>query len=395
VIDDKIGEQGDLINNLIDQIEAMNIPCVKYRQLPELSAIEHFRNISFLLLDWRLLQSEELSDTVLEGVMLPPTISSNIINANINFIKEIVRNCFIPIFIFSNEEKSAIINVLTENELYDETRPNIILIHNKNELKRKNKLVSAITNWIKNNPPIYVLTEWENENNRAKHQLFTDFYKMSPSWPKVFWDNFEKDGSDPSIEFGNLISRNIHTRMSPILFDRKTIRRNSKSVKNKEIRNIMKGEMFIKKDNLSDNFISTGDIFEEEYVESGQTRKKYYLNIRPQCDLMRGSSSDNIELYCLRGRYLDENTLNKKNGIRIIEGQFVEKINHAIVPYITDEKIIEFLFKDLKIYKWSELKKKRIGRLLPPYITRIQQRYSLYLQREGLSRIPKEALCTQ
>jgi len=34
----------------------------------------------------------------------------------------------------------------------------------------------------------------------------------------------------------------------------------------------------------------------------------------------------------------------------------------------------------------------RIGRLLPPYLTRLQQRYSAYLQRPGLSRIPRAAL---
>jgi hypothetical protein len=38
------------------------------------------------------------------------------------------------------------------------------------------------------------------------------------------------------------------------------------------------------------------------------------------------------------------------------------------------------------------LKDKRIGRLLPPYITRIQQLFGLYFQRIGLPRTPDEIL---
>lgn len=75
------------------------------------------------------------------------------------------------------------------------------------------------------------------------------------------------------------------------------------------------------------------------------------------------------------------------------EGEFIEKINHAIVPCIDNGKIIEFLFRDLKTKKWNSIKDNRIGRLLPPYINRIQQRYALYLHREGLPRTPDMAVC--
>ena len=77
-----------------------------------------------------------------------------------------------------------------------------------------------------------------------------------------------------------------------------------------------------------------------------------------------------------------------KNGIPFIDGQFIEKVNHSIIGCIDNGNIIEFLFKDLHIINWKSMKGKRIGRLLPPYITSIQQRYGLYLQRQGLPRIP-------
>jgi len=41
--------------------------------------------------------------------------------------------------------------------------------------------------------------------------------------------------------------------------------------------------------------------------------------------------------------------------------------------------------------QYRNLKEYRIGTLLPPFITRLVQKYALYMQRQGLPRIPEEA----
>ena len=49
----------------------------------------------------------------------------------------------------------------------------------------------------------------------------------------------------------------------------------------------------------------------------------------------------------------------------------------------------------MKVKKYdSSFKAKRIGRILPPYITRIQQIVSAYIIREGLPAIPNDILAT-
>ncbi len=108
--------------------------------------------------------------------------------------------------------------------------------------------------------------------------------------------------------------------------------------------------------------------------------------------VLRSNNADKVELYCLKGRIFDENKINNEGGSTIIEGQFIEKINNSIVPFLDGGQIIEFLFRDIKPKKWKDLKEKRVGRLLPPYINRIQQRYALYMQRQGLPRIPDAAI---
>ena len=71
---------------------------------------------------------------------------------------------------------------------------------------------------------------------------------------------------------------------------------------------------------------------------------------------------------------------------------FIEKSNKIFLPFIVSGKIIEFSLNEIVIMKWNSLKESRKGRLLPPYITRVQQQYSFYLQRQGLPAIPEKAI---
>ena len=61
-----------------------------------------------------------------------------------------------------------------------------------------------------------------------------------------------------------------------------------------------------------------------------------------------------------------------------------------VVYAMFDGATFSVKFKDMKIMKVKNIEKdaRRVGRLLPPFLTRVQQRYAAYLQRPGLPRIP-------
>ena len=187
-------------------------------------------------------------------------------------------------------------------------------------------------------------------------------FDINPKWPIVVWNAFKEDGVNMTIKLGELITKNVLARTN---------------------------YKFNKNENLNENEVHTGDIFKEEN-ETGNF--KYLINVRPQCDITRNS---NPELYCLEGKIIDETKINKEDiedPYSFKQGHFYEKINNVFVIGIDEGKIIEFKFRNIKIKKYNSIKSIRIGRLLPPYITRIQQKYTLYLQREGVPRIPKEAI---
>lgn len=444
VIDDEVNDSSANINKIISQIEAAKIPVLKYTSLPDGDIVGHFQNLSFLLLDWRLIENEERE----KGVTIPDRLQEYNATENLKFIENLNHNCFCPVFIFTDEpDLSSIEKNLIEKSLYSKDRPNNIFIRAKNNFIIPDRIIAdkfstlsvnldtddkdilekaykinhdssayeldssadvsdvpsvlsktnyfhlfeEIGQWLEKTPSIYVLKEWEKEYQSCKTKLFSELHSINPLWPTIMWKNFETDGANKSLEMGELISRNLHSRMVPFEFKNDILDKES-NVPRDELRKVLEGERFLKATSLHDEDIGTGDLFKEEYQDSGKTKFRYYLNIRAQCDLLRSSNSDKVEMYCLKGRIIDETTINGEGGLSVVEGQFIEKINNSVVPFLDGGQIIEFLFRDIKPQKWKDLKGKRVGRLLPPYINRIQQRYSLYMQRQGLPRIPDAAI---
>jgi hypothetical protein len=387
VIDDEIGDKEANINNLISQIEKHNMPYLMYKKLPNPSITEHFNGISFLLLDWQL-QPKTLSKSAIKGVTTPTSVSDFTIKENINFLKKIRESCFTPIFIFTNEDEETVKKTLIENNLCQVDKPNYIFVKSKKDLIGTKKLFNTINDWITKAPSVYVLKTWEKEYKKSKNELFYDFYKMSPNWPIVLWKSFAVDCANMSLELGEVITRNLYSRMMPFAFDNKILSKYGKKAPRDEVRKVLQGERFITNKGLHKDTIAAGDIFENP-------GNKTYINIRPDCDCILGrdtinENTDDVDLYLLEGYKLT--TKQEKGKYREKYGNFEEIDNESIAFSIIDGKTFKFGFKNLTIKNWASIKDKRIGRLLPPYITRMQQRYALYLQRQGLLRIPDIAV---
>lgn len=391
VIDDEVNNsKAHDIRNILNQITDQNIPLLAYESIPDEKVILHFQNLSFVLLDWRLIKQDITAEDLEAGAKVPATLEQHEATENIEFIKKLKDVCFCPIFIFTNEDKADVIAKLEEGKLYATGKPSHIFVKSKADLQNGTKLFDVIESWLKETPSVYVLKEWEREYQKCKNRLFSEFQELSPVWPQIMWNNFDVDGGNKSLELGELISRNLQTRMAPFEFDDELLKAEGVVVEREELRRVLEGERFLK--GLHPDAISTGDIFKESYEDGEVTKYRYWLNIRAQCDLVR---TDNPSLYCIPGYILTQNAKGKIENISFNNGEYLEKNNHAIVPFIDDGKILEFKFSGFEIRDLNSLKTKqinRIGCLLPPYITKIQQRYALYIHRQGLPRIPDAAI---
>ena len=145
IIDDKINdkENGDKIVQIKQKLKDEDIPYIEYESIPNEEVLRNFNKISFVLLDWELFDRPE------PGI---PFDDDLFIKHNIDFIKNIKKSAFVPIFIFSYLDAENIIRKLSDERLDDENSNNFIFVKKKDELLSdddENKIFSEIENWLK------------------------------------------------------------------------------------------------------------------------------------------------------------------------------------------------------------------------------------------------------
>ena len=359
----------DPIVQIVKRIEQeWDLPFYKVNEIPPEGICPNLlQAASFILLDWRLWPSGA-SQLERAGI-----------KKNIRFLEQ-AKDYFVPVFIFTNESPDDVKSELPE-AICREGAP--VFIQNKQSLLSGDSLnFSDIDLWIKQNASVYTLKTWEQAYHAAKKELFSSMYTRNPDWPKVFWDAYKSDGVDPSSSLTHLINDSLRGRMRTNTFEAKIFAAPGSEVPGKDLRALIGETSFRSQKTLPRDEIRCGDLFK-------QSQGKFLLNLRPDCDCVpRQGTIDEVELYCIEGKKMRDSELHKKYQ----EGHFDERVWESIAFSIYDGKSIRFYLRKLSVKKFSELKDERIGRLLHPYLTRIQQRFALYLQRQGLPRIPEAAI---
>lgn len=242
---------------------------------------------------------------------------------------------------------------------------------------------------MKDAPSVYVLKRWERAYSLAKNELFQDFYAKSVQWPLVLWKTYKADGISPSAELGSLIARNLLSRMTPFDFDLSPFDAAFKALEADEskyhetVLRVLEGERFLPKIRLHGDAVAPGDVFKRG--------GSYYVNIRPDCDCIArdGEVQADIKAYLLKGSKITNSKVVERLSGKY--GLMSESDTESVVFGMTGGATVSFQFAELLVEASGPWIPVRIGRLLPPYLTRLQQRYSAYLQRPALSKVPKAA----
>ena len=383
IIDDKLHSEGDAINKISQIISAKGIPFCGYSNLKDASScIQNFLSVNFVVLDWKL--------SVPEGVPFNGAIRKANAKYNIEFIKEFQKYCFAPIFIFSAETEDDILDDLFKHggkELIgDDHSRNFILIKAKVDLIENDNLFKAVDEWVKNNPAIYTLKAWESSFMQSKNETFWHLFNRSPLWPKILWDNYSKDLVDEDINLMDVVNKNITSRTKFIRHEKEVIQGYKGVISKDEIKGVIQGVMYADNKVLSEFDLQPGDIFKID--------KNYYLNLRPICDTVIGRMEANGEgnqacdgdFYAIRGSKMSANNINDRYDKSL---EMLNERSNEIILYGVDGKdFFQFNFKKSYVFSYTEHKSKRISRLLSPYINNVQQKYSSYIGRFGLPRMP-------
>lgn len=390
VIDDQILDQRSGIGQIQAQIKSEGCHVVAMEDLPTPSQLNNLRSASFFVVDWNLTAASLGDNLGVGSSLIPKDLQKQNVARIVEFLKELKKVKFAPVFIFTDQPVDTVTRQLKKHkDLIDEAGQTHIFIRSKADVQASG-VFQILADSLQNAPSAYVLKKWESEYEHAKNALFLDFYNKSVYWPLLLWKTFEDDNVLPSVELGNLIGRNLLSRMTPFEFDLGPFEGalsglgNDKANYRTLLLKVLEGERFLSKDQLHTSSTAPGDVFKDG--------KHYFVNIRPDCDcISRGEhEQDAVELYLLEGSKLTQPQVERKYDQAY--GLLVESDSQCIVFAMTGGATVSFAFKSLKVVPWGEWKSKRIGRLLPPFLTRLQQRYSAYLQRPGLNRTPEQAI---
>lgn len=423
IFDDEISNPTSTISTIKEIIQRKNIPVAVYNEMPRQEIIPSLSNASFVILDWDYTNSE-LNVGSSERVSIPIELKAEQEQNLIQFIRKLLCEVFIPVFIFTSESVDSIKTTLRDAKLWNDGKENRIFIKQKNDINTDTQLFGAIEDWIKAMPSVYVLKEWEKNISKSKDAMFLELYGYSPNWVKIIWDMLKEDSMENHREFGEFVTRNLNNRIGTYEFD-ETIIGAQRDISPEELRRVVEGERYFVYHTQPEQAY-TGDLFKDG--------NKYYLNIRAQCDLSRVGESGEYDpiLYCIEGKKLqskdiitddirmttegtlifgtgkdfsleemgaickndeelqkfNKNFAKHRNSIFFRKGTFLERNDKVIVGCVAGEQVLQFNL-DISIKKFNAEKSKRIGRILPPYITRIQQKCAQNMVREGVMPVPE------
>lgn len=382
VIDDKVfstNEQDDRIVTIVKELEIVRkFPLVKYAVLPEDDVLSKLSNISFLLLDWEIDAREDILGENGLDVPLGVEFKAEQERRVIDIVQKILKTSLIPVFIFSNQDIDTIKRKLTDADVnLDKSQ---VFIKSKSELVEEGALFGKIGEWVDGVSGVYVAKAWEHAFLKAKNQFFVEMANNTSHWPKVIFNAATDDSTDPGEEITQAISQNVISRMRPINLSQEQIIKDTQTPSREEVIGIMKGQFFLEK---ASNASMVGDFYKKK---SGE----FYMNIRPTCDCIEGRENSDGLVYLLRCSRLSDN---QAGGYYLKDdGHFTETIRCAIVGPLYENKFYRIDFSKVEIVEYSQWKEKKVGRILPPIINHIAERYGLYVQRQALPRIPKEII---
>lgn len=387
VIDDMVHEE-EAIKVIVQAIEDAGGHVVKLNDLPHDTAdLENFTGAAFFILDWNLVELGQ-------GVQAPEGFAEDQVRRKVDFLRRLREHRHAPVFIFTKEEPESVREALLPHaDIFQDGTSNI-LIRKKADVGRD--VYRVLNEWAEQLPSVLALKSWERANDKAANSVFKDLYDREHLWPVFMWKMFKEDELIPADELGRLITRLVASRMDApeIDLDSFLTGLDAQFTEDPEryrvsLMAVLEGERFLRKEKLDPDNFSTGDVFLE--VNSQTKEETYYLNLRAECDCIKRSGRDPGSMHLLRGRQVDTINVDPKFG------NVQEQDNEGIVFAMYEGKHIRFGFAThLKVQAFNAtFKANRIGRLLPPFLTRLLERYAAYSHRPGIPRVPSALLPAQ
>ena len=400
VVDDQISRQNTGVQAVVRELEEANFPVIKLQELPSDDEIHHWQAMSLIVLDWDLYDAAQLAPGDTDGtisteellpsfgVAMPEAISDDPRRNSLRFVNKLLDELYCPIIVISNHDVQLIWRQLEENREENEIRQLRARVMVRSKTQSDDTLLAGLTSWISRHPAVYALKLWERGYETAKNSLFRDFQISDVEWPGILWRTAYADGVNPNHNLADTISRNLLHRMGPNVFSSDIITSVNLAESMDSVRRVLHQHAVVPAERLHSDVIMPGDFFAVTDSHIG-VPDKVDICLTPACDLVpRENGDEDIRMLMVRAFRVPDSDLKKPKALRDrrrAEEQTTAAVLHHLVP---ESAMYIVRFKAWSITTWNIVKERRLGRLLEPYVSLLQQRNALFSQRQGLPRLP-------
>lgn len=390
-IDDEIHDASSSAYLLLQEIVATGRPVTTDIGIPDayIERFPHWKSLAFVIVDWDLTPGSM-------GLTGGDTLSGFKRKALYRFLADLMEQIYCPVFIVSGEDTVAIRVEISEDDRFITPNGDLderIAIFSKDVVM--DHLIDRLSNWVSASPALSALKAWEQQHDEAKNLLFAELTELEPDWPAHVWHAAELDEVDPAHELSSVISTNLLNRLNPVVFDVESISKVSSEPTGRSLRRVSRGRTSVPGARLSPRMVLPGDVFRfpraEADVGADAEVDEVWINVSPACQTVgRASQSagepavpEPVHLHLIQGFRqkwpANEGALKSMNS--------KDRYNSIIIHTLLDEHPYKFVFNQAKIVDWSAVSEFRVARLLPPFVTRLQQLHSAFMQSEGLPRV--------
>ena len=384
MIDDEVDELASQANALKKDFETRGVKFITFKDIPGEEFLTSFDAISFIIIDWKLYSASSIDMELSIG-------AGEFIKEEegkvLNLLEVLLDLYFVPIFIFTKEDTNYIVNQIEGRDRLSKClESNQLIVENKASLDIS-KIEELFETWCSNNPAAYALKQLDKSLLKAKSKLLNVLSTYDNQWPLTVYNTLKADAAvDADREFNDFLSDLLIGYLEPITLDDVIMSKEISCLDRDNLISLYDKAKFIPyTDKVTSTVSYTGDV----YVLDGNDSKSddvFLINITATCDLRKH------KMIFLVGTpiKIESNLFSKKTGI-------IEKKTHALVSAFCNYECVEFKFESffvMSIYdsgdsiEYAGERYRRIGRLLYPYVSNIQERFSHYICRKGTIRHP-------
>lgn len=388
MFDDQIRSEGTVAFDLANHLEKSGFPCLRYVQRPTeyQSQLNGLHGCSFFVLDWSFDQDEDndvkIGQETLDGLLIQ---SLQALHG--------VRHA--PVFVFTQQGAEALRERIEQR---DSSVVAYTIFKDKSEVRTGGAefIESVLEEWLENNVAAHVFYEWQGQLWATINELSLELFSREPIWPRVMATAYERDLLPVDVALSEMLGTivmnrvgalNLNNGLKDALAIAQTDDDSSSALDDKEIaREIIRFERFVPDKKLPHEPRCCGDIF-----ETIEGKKRLYLNISPTCDsIVRNDKPKEITL--IRVKDVPHKDLIKEGRILSEGARINDRANHCTILGVFGDKALQAQFNEVIRDTAPPKTYQRIGRLLSPYITHVQNEFALYSLRVGHLRLPKELL---